>query len=249
MTMAERGRFCASCQKTVTDFTALSDKEIINILNTPQAGGHCGRFQKAQLEQKYFEENTAHPFSFLLLKRIAASFLFFQTIVTHLSAQTVRSKAPQQQNTTGTDSAYKQQSIWGCVTDAITNAPLPGITVSIAGTDIEAITDVYGYYRLSLPDTFSLRSFTLRALYATWVGDYAPAGTAILDEKVNMDSLHFSSEVNLYRYPVNVPLRENITAYRKPIIESWTLGGINYIRMPWWKWKLHRIFRRRRHYE
>lgn len=47
MTPADKGRFCASCQKKVFDFTNLSDREIATVLkNTTNS---CGRFRVNQL--------------------------------------------------------------------------------------------------------------------------------------------------------------------------------------------------------
>lgn len=53
----EKGRFCQSCQKCVTDFTLLSDDEILKIIQKPN---QCGRFTNEQLERinrKLKEEN------------------------------------------------------------------------------------------------------------------------------------------------------------------------------------------------
>ena len=43
------GRHCASCRKIVTDFTALSDAELIAALRKQPEG--CGRFREDQLER------------------------------------------------------------------------------------------------------------------------------------------------------------------------------------------------------
>ncbi|TWW00588.1 hypothetical protein [Chitinophaga pinensis] len=48
MTPVEKGRFCESCQKAVTDFTVMSDQQIIDFLKT-HPGNHCGRFLPDQL--------------------------------------------------------------------------------------------------------------------------------------------------------------------------------------------------------
>jgi len=49
MTPADKGRFCAACQKNVYDFTKSSDREIASILkNTENA---CGRFTADQLNR------------------------------------------------------------------------------------------------------------------------------------------------------------------------------------------------------
>ena len=49
MTPADKGRFCASCQKNVIDFTKASDREIANIFR--QQGNVCGRFRNDQLNR------------------------------------------------------------------------------------------------------------------------------------------------------------------------------------------------------
>jgi hypothetical protein len=54
MTSAEQGRFCQSCQKTVTDFSMMSDKEILNHLSKRDMD-ICGRFSNDQLNRSLIE--------------------------------------------------------------------------------------------------------------------------------------------------------------------------------------------------
>lgn len=49
MTVAEKGRFCNSCQKTVYDFTQLSDRQLIDKINSES--NICGRFLTTQLNK------------------------------------------------------------------------------------------------------------------------------------------------------------------------------------------------------
>ena len=44
MTPVEQGRFCDSCQKTVVDFTAMSDMQLAAFFKKPSTGSVCGRF-------------------------------------------------------------------------------------------------------------------------------------------------------------------------------------------------------------
>ena len=51
MTENEKGRFCGSCQKTVVDFTLMSDKQILDHLSKA-TGKTCGRFANDQLDRE-----------------------------------------------------------------------------------------------------------------------------------------------------------------------------------------------------
>ncbi len=46
----EQGRFCASCQKTVVDYTALSDQELVRLLGKVSETS-CGRVRSDQLDR------------------------------------------------------------------------------------------------------------------------------------------------------------------------------------------------------
>ncbi len=60
----EQGRFCLACQKTVVDFTKMSEEEIITFFESyaqrKQATTNiCGRFSKTQLQKKYSSKGAA----------------------------------------------------------------------------------------------------------------------------------------------------------------------------------------------
>jgi hypothetical protein len=50
MTPSEKGRFCASCQTQVVDFTGLSDREVIQLIER-SSGKVCGRLHPQQLDR------------------------------------------------------------------------------------------------------------------------------------------------------------------------------------------------------
>src|SRR4029079_1236463 len=52
MTATERGRFCASCQKQVIDFSNKSDREVAMFFKKPSTGSVCGRFMEDQLNRE-----------------------------------------------------------------------------------------------------------------------------------------------------------------------------------------------------
>ena len=51
MTPDAKGAFCASCQKSVYDFSDKTDEEIISVFEKEEEGKVCGRFTSAQLTQ------------------------------------------------------------------------------------------------------------------------------------------------------------------------------------------------------
>jgi hypothetical protein len=53
MTPVEKGRFCASCQKRVLDFTYLSDNEIIKVVTKNDT--LCARINVSQLNRNLIE--------------------------------------------------------------------------------------------------------------------------------------------------------------------------------------------------
>jgi hypothetical protein len=53
MTPESTGRFCGSCEKSVVDFTGMSDFSIVNYLENHKNEKVCGRFTKPQLDRVY----------------------------------------------------------------------------------------------------------------------------------------------------------------------------------------------------
>src|SRR5580700_8031354 len=56
MTPEEQGRFCTACQKTVINFSGMSDSEILRTLAAGHGAGTCGRFLPGQLNRSLLPE-------------------------------------------------------------------------------------------------------------------------------------------------------------------------------------------------
>ncbi|HKB43074.1 MAG TPA: carboxypeptidase-like regulatory domain-containing protein [Chitinophagaceae bacterium] len=51
MTPVQQGKFCGSCQKSVVDFSNMSDRQVAEFFKKPSAGSVCGRFMQDQLDR------------------------------------------------------------------------------------------------------------------------------------------------------------------------------------------------------
>lgn len=76
MSPNEQGRHCMSCQKTVVDFSLMSDQEILHYISN--AGSPiCGRFDNHQLNKTYEDKSNKRRFSWRYAWSVAvAAFLF-----------------------------------------------------------------------------------------------------------------------------------------------------------------------------
>ena len=60
MTAAEKGRHCASCDKTVIDFSVMTDRQIIEFLDKQSKGSTCGRLKSSQVNRELIH-SAARP--------------------------------------------------------------------------------------------------------------------------------------------------------------------------------------------
>jgi len=156
MGVAAQGRFCQHCQKTVVDFTRLSDKEILERLYS--ASNICGNFDNQQLAFLNTTLTATTHSSKISWKRLsvaAAAFIGFLSItkveakakvpVEHLQ---ISFKEPAK---VIIDTVKEFKVITGCVTDANDKLPLPGVTVRVKDIQIGATTDEGGFFKLRVP--------------------------------------------------------------------------------------------------
>ncbi|MBK7883932.1 MAG: TonB-dependent receptor plug domain-containing protein [Chitinophagaceae bacterium] len=92
MIPTETGRFCSNCQKTVIDFSSLSDNEIIKIIERAKGKMLCGQFDTTQLNRIMVETNmqTSNP----KLYKILLSLMLLAS-AGNLSAQETPTPVPQ----------------------------------------------------------------------------------------------------------------------------------------------------------
>ena len=145
MTPVEKGRFCASCQKTVLDFTHLSDNEIINLVSKNDA--LCGRINVSQLNRNLIETKTkSNYFGYFATSVLAFLGLGAESVVAQERPVVIQ-----------TDIKYldvvkiskKKITVIGVVTND-GNEPLPGAKVIIKGTKKCIYADKNGKYTIEV---------------------------------------------------------------------------------------------------
>jgi len=154
----EGGRYCQQCSKTVVDFTALNQTQILQYFQEHKSAV-CGRFQPEQLKVYSTQPNNIFSQTRLLLTT-GLTFVSFLA-----SAQTIEKAKPNLQNNIAQqfqqDKSEDQDSvklqteykITGRVVDAADKSnPLPGVAVLIANTSLGTGTDANGYFELSLKE-------------------------------------------------------------------------------------------------
>jgi hypothetical protein len=147
MDNVEKGRFCASCQKTVYDFTKSSDREILEKINFNK--NICGRFLKKQLNRELSVPKEKNS----LWIAAASSLLAFLDIGTYDALAQEKPAMFQTDATLIDDLSRKSDSIAGnlitvsgIITDGV--VPLAGAYVTIKDTNIGTTSDFDGKYSI-----------------------------------------------------------------------------------------------------
>ena len=144
MTPADKGRFCDKCMKNVMDFTAKTDREILDAY--AKDSKLCGRFRNDQLEREIA----------VLEKKSTVWLATTSAIMTLVGVESSEVLAQEKQNTEQHENfmlgkmiaPVKPQTkvIKGVVSDD--DGPLPGANVVIKGTDISTQTDIDGNFSM-----------------------------------------------------------------------------------------------------
>jgi hypothetical protein len=146
MTSSQKGKFCASCQKDVIDFTKASNREILNYYN--QNSRVCGRFSSSQLNHNIFIPKEKSSI-WILVTASVISFLGLgnQTVKAQESIKTEQTDKKQLNNSTAIE-INGELPYHGIVYDE-NKTPIPGVNVMIKGTKIITHTDFDGKFSIS----------------------------------------------------------------------------------------------------
>jgi hypothetical protein len=164
MTLVDKGKFCNSCNKTVVDFTGMSDAQLIAYFKKPSLGSVCGRFNKDQLYRDISQPESRFPLLKYFFKVLVPVFLF------SLKAKSQGEKRAIKGDTVFTQSPVKKmdangnhfektlatipKKLKGQITDS-DGKPIVNATVMFKGTRYGALSDDEGHYSISVPENYS----------------------------------------------------------------------------------------------
>ena len=146
MTPSDKGRFCASCQKTVHDFTQSSDRQIAEFLKSHN--NTCGRFNRSQLNRNLIVAKDKTP-SWFAVSAAVLSFLSLDS--NRLVAQT--SPANTEQHYTENNGEREHNTVTnnitvtGLVLDS-QEMPIFGVTVKNIRSNETTQTDFDGNFSI-----------------------------------------------------------------------------------------------------
>lgn len=154
MTPVSTGRYCNSCEKTVVDFTEMSDEQIVRYFKDNAGKNVCGRFSNDQLDRPMREKRQKMPWlKYVLNISIPALLISIKS-----SAQQVKQSVYKEYRYTETDSGARvrtpvldKKEISGIVTDE-NGTGIPYASVVIKNTTIGASADSAGFFRLEYFD-------------------------------------------------------------------------------------------------
>ncbi|MCF6402276.1 carboxypeptidase-like regulatory domain-containing protein [Chitinophaga filiformis] len=160
MTPADKGRFCQSCQKTVTDFSGMSNQQIISYLKS-RRGKVCGRFHADQLNKELSmpANSKKQPFA-SIAAMVAALSIAIPTVEAKSKAEKIQ-LAPERSGITPqqTDTLPR---IRGIVIDSISKAVVPGAIIILKGQEPYTLTDSAGKFELQIPENCKDKPVTLK---------------------------------------------------------------------------------------
>lgn len=168
MTPTDRGKFCGSCQKNVTDFSTMTDNEILQFLNE-HTGSLCGQLRGSQLNRAIV--NTRLSAQSYHLNTIFAA-LMVAGGAGAMSAQTapppynptviIDEKHPAGPVCIKTTPEAKKHILSAVVVDTISGDRLAFATVTMAGTTCSAQTDEHGKFVMEIPDSLFTETITFQ---------------------------------------------------------------------------------------
>jgi len=198
MTEAQQGRFCSSCSKNVVDFSILSDKEIIKMIEK-STGQLCGRFKRTQLNRVIINSKTPRSYQVvyrlltsLILIPVPALVLAWNKPKVEILSPMLADKINASLTSNDPDPKISQKLIFsGKVLGKDDHLPVLGATIIIKGTYIKTTTDKNGNFSIQVPEDFKSRKITFVISFI---------GYAVIERNIKKEKLPIKETVILELY-------------------------------------------------
>ncbi len=170
MQPTEKGRFCNACAKQVVDFSAMSDREVLNYLNNLKGQQICGRATPGQLSRVMEQLGPAKKMHWFW--QYAALFLLFFSGSREANAQkkvvSVTVQPPSDKDRIVGEIAIQRpkRAISGRVTDESGN-PVPFVSVTVVGGGRRYTAGKEGTFSFLVDDTERQLSIAARGFNTT----------------------------------------------------------------------------------
>jgi len=154
MTPTSNGRHCASCQKTVVNFSQQTDAEILAYFKLADRNGTCGRFRREQLSRPLVSGKPSAQRWQLWLASLVVAALTVQgchavtgepTPVSVLAPQIITADSITVDSTAVEAEPYPTP-LSGRVVDQYSQQPVAGVVVHLKNTSATIITDEQGLF-------------------------------------------------------------------------------------------------------
>jgi hypothetical protein len=155
----QKGRHCDACKTVVTDFTIMTDAEIISHLKAT-ANKTCGRFLETQLNRNLIEPTKTYDW-FSIPKLSAAASILFSLLQLPVFAQNKNEVRTEQTQIQKSDSTKQKLSgdiiIKGTILRADNNMPMDYVHVLVTKNGL-SIAETYSYedgnFTLNIPPKY-----------------------------------------------------------------------------------------------
>lgn len=196
----EKGKFCLACQKTVVDFSRMTNEEIINYFNHA-TGKTCGRVAKHQLDMPISNyRNVKTPF----FNKYVAGFLMALGFYNVSKAQDNSPRTEQHIKgkvaVSSINNSNKKLVVNGRVISAKTKKPIANSHITVVGSDINTITDKNGNYTIYVPSELQNASLQLvvtsvgyESFYINGI-DYHKTSVSIVT-KMEKEEMHMMGDI------------------------------------------------------
>ena len=151
MTPVQQGRHCAMCQKTVIDFTLMSDGQILEVIKKANGRIPCGRYLPSQLDRPLIDNRPSSGPIGYIIKRIAAMVLMVQSVTTSMAQQSKKHLVTVEQYEEYDKDAQGRIQVSGKLIDSLSKTPVPQMSVYIKQIDTTLFTDANGLFSFAMP--------------------------------------------------------------------------------------------------